>query len=88
MCGSDRGAPGGDQTDWAALVAALDDVGYAGPLAIESFTPDNAAIAVAASIWRPLAASPDELARDGLRFLRTLTGQPGLAAPQATGADR
>ena len=70
VCGNDRGAPGGDQTDWPALLAALDDVGYAGPLNIESFTPDNAAIAVAASIWRPLAASPDDLARDGLAFLR------------------
>jgi len=72
VCGSDRGAPGGDQTDWPALVAALEEIGYTGPLDIESFTPDNAAIAVAASIWRPLAASPDDLARDGLRFLRGL----------------
>jgi D-psicose/D-tagatose/L-ribulose 3-epimerase len=74
VCGSDRGAPGGDQTDWTALLAALDEVGYAGPLNIESFTPDNAAIAVAASVWRPLASSPDDLARDGLAFLRALTG--------------
>ncbi len=73
VCGNDRGAPGGDQTDWNGLIEALDDVGYAGPLVIESFTPDNAAIAVAASIWRPLAASPDDLARDGLTFLRALT---------------
>ena len=73
VCGNDRGAPGGDQTDWRGLLEALDDVGYAGPLVIESFTPDNAAIAVAASIWRPLAASPDDLARDGLAFLRALT---------------
>jgi D-psicose/D-tagatose/L-ribulose 3-epimerase len=29
-------------------------------------------IATAASIWRPLAESPDALARDGLRFLRGL----------------
>jgi D-psicose/D-tagatose/L-ribulose 3-epimerase len=72
VCGSDRGAPGGDQTDWPALLTALDEVGYTGPLNIESFTPDNAAIAVAASIWRPLAASPDDLARDGLAFLRSV----------------
>lgn len=70
VCGSDRGAPGGDQTDWPALLDALDDVGYDGPLVIESFTPDNAAIAVAASIWRPLADSPDALAGEGLAFLR------------------
>ena len=72
VCGNDRGAPGGDQTDWPALVAALDDVGYAGPLNIESFTADNAAIATAASIWRPLAPSQDRLAEDGLAFLRGL----------------
>lgn len=73
VCGSDRGAPGGDQTDWPALLAALDDVGYTGPLNIESFTADNAAIATAASIWRPLAPTQDDLARDGLAFLRSLT---------------
>ena len=50
--------PGGDQTDWKALVYALDDVGYDGPLVIESFTADNASIATAASIWRPLARHP------------------------------
>ncbi|SEC67719.1 D-psicose/D-tagatose/L-ribulose 3-epimerase [Nocardioides exalbidus] len=72
VCGSDRGAPGGDQTDWPALVAALDDVGYGGPLVIESFTADNASIATAASIWRPLAPTQDDLARDGLAFLRSL----------------
>jgi D-psicose/D-tagatose/L-ribulose 3-epimerase len=72
VCGNDRGAPGHDQTDWPALLAALDDVDYDGPLNIESFTPDNASIAVAASVWRPLADSPDDLARDGLHFLRGL----------------
>jgi D-psicose/D-tagatose/L-ribulose 3-epimerase len=72
VCGSDRGAPGGDQTDWPALLAALDEVGYGGPLNIESFTADNASIATAASIWRPLAPTQDDLARDGLAFLRSL----------------
>lgn len=73
VCGSDRGAPGGDQTDWPGLAAALDDVGYDGPLVIESFTADNASIATAASIWRPLAETQDRLAVDGLAFLRSLT---------------
>ncbi|WP_435744495.1 sugar phosphate isomerase/epimerase family protein [Nocardioides sp. SYSU DS0663] len=85
VCGNDRGAPGHDQTDWPALLAALDEVGYAGALNIESFTPDNASIAVAASIWRPLAASPDDLARDGLTFLRSVT--TGTDAPGGTPHD-
>ena len=70
VSGNDRGAPGRDQTDWEGLLQALDEVGYSGPLNIESFTADNAAIAVAASIWRPLAESQDELAASGLAFLR------------------
>ncbi len=80
VCGSDRGAPGGDQTDWPALLAALDEVGYDGPLVLESFTADNASIATAASIWRPLAPTQDDLARDGLAFLRRLTAD-GASTP-------
>lgn len=72
VCGNDRGAPGGDQTDWHGFLQALADVGYRGPLNIESFTAENAAIAVAASIWRPLAPSQDQLAERGLAFLRSL----------------
>ncbi|MGB3259114.1 MAG: sugar phosphate isomerase/epimerase family protein [Ornithinimicrobium sp.] len=73
VCGNDRGAPGGDQTDWDGVLAALDDVGYTGPLNLESFTADNDAIATATSIWRPLAPTQDALAVDGLAFLRALT---------------
>jgi D-psicose/D-tagatose/L-ribulose 3-epimerase len=69
-CGTDRGAPGGDEFGWPEFFAALDEVGYDGTIAIESFTPENETIAVAASIWRPLAPSPDELAASGLAFLR------------------
>lgn len=70
VCGNDRGAPGGDQTDWAGVFAALAAIGYEGILGIESFTAHNASIARAASIWRPLAPTQDDLARDGLAFLR------------------
>ncbi|KOV82834.1 sugar phosphate isomerase/epimerase [Nocardia sp. NRRL S-836] len=70
VCANDRGTPGRDHQDWPALLGALSGAGYRGPLCIESFTPDNAAIATAASIWRPLADSPDALAVEGLAFLR------------------
>jgi D-psicose/D-tagatose/L-ribulose 3-epimerase len=39
---------------------------------IESFTAKVKSIARAAAIWRALAASQDELAEDGLLFLRQL----------------
>lgn len=85
VCGSDRGAPGGDQTDWPALLNALDEVGYAGPLNIESFTAENASIATAASIWRPLAPTQDDLARDGLGFLRGLTAPAAATSTKTEG---
>ncbi|OUZ07580.1 sugar phosphate isomerase [Aeromicrobium sp. PE09-221] len=73
VCGNDRGAPGGDQTWWTEIVGALDEVDYRGPLVIESFAAGNQTIATAASIWRPLAPTQDDLAREGLTFLRDLT---------------
>jgi D-psicose/D-tagatose/L-ribulose 3-epimerase len=70
VCGNQRGTPGDDHLDWPAIFAALDATGYDGPICIESFTGDNATIATAASIWRPLAPSQDRLATDGLAFLK------------------
>ncbi|MFC4563572.1 sugar phosphate isomerase/epimerase family protein [Nocardiopsis mangrovi] len=75
VCANDRGAPGTDHLDWPGILAALDDSGYTGPLVIESFTAENAAIATAASIWRPLAPTQDAIAVDGLAFLRRLHHQ-------------
>jgi D-psicose/D-tagatose/L-ribulose 3-epimerase len=71
-CGADRGTPGADHIDWNAIAGALSDIGYDGALVIESFTSENKTIATAASIWRPLASSQDEIASEGLAFLRAL----------------
>ena len=70
-CANDRGAPGADHLDWDGIAVALRDVGYDGAVVIESFTAENDAIATAAAVWRPLAASQDVLAADGLAFLRS-----------------
>ncbi|GHC77435.1 tagatose 3-epimerase [Nocardiopsis terrae] len=77
VCANDRGAPGADHLDWSRIVTALDQTGYSGPLVIESFTADNASIATAASVWRPLAASQDAIAVDGLAHLRSLPPTAG-----------
>jgi len=72
VCGNDRGPVGDDHTDWPGTLAALDDAGYSGILGVESFTGENATIAVAASVWRPLAESQDALAERSLPYLQTL----------------
>ena len=71
-CGNDRGAPGGDTIDWADIRDALATINYRDTVTIESFTSANQTIATAASIWRPLGASQDAIATDGLAFLRDL----------------
>ena len=69
-CGSDRGTPGGDHTDWAGIASALKAIGYRGDAVIESFTPDVKVIARAAAIWRNIEPRRDNIAVDGLAFLR------------------
>jgi D-psicose/D-tagatose/L-ribulose 3-epimerase len=73
-CENDRGIPGSGHQDWIGIRDALREVEYDGAAVIESFTPGTVEIAKAASIWRPLAPSQDELARQGARFLRDLLG--------------
>lgn len=69
-CGSDRGTPGGDHTDWVSIAKALKAVGYQGDVVIESFTKDVKVIARAAAIWRKIEPSRNEIAVNGLKFLR------------------
>ena len=76
-CANDRGAPGDDHLDWASLAASLRRIDYEGTLCIESFTSANEAIATAASVWRPLAPTQDDIATRGLAFLTSLLGARG-----------
>ena len=73
-CENDRGIPGTGHQDWVGMRDALVEIGYEGPVVIESFTPGAVEIAKAASIWRPLAPSQDELASGGAKYLRDLLG--------------
>src|SRR5687768_10871234 len=69
---SNRGTPGAGLAAWDELARGLKDVNYNGAVVIETFTPEVKEIARAAAIWRPLAESQDELARNGLKFLKRL----------------
>ena len=73
-CENDRGAPGSGNVAWDEFAQALGDIGYDGPVVIESFTADVKSIAKAAAIWRLLAASQDALASEGRSFLKGLLG--------------
>jgi D-psicose/D-tagatose/L-ribulose 3-epimerase len=70
-CGSHRGIPGRDLVPWESTFAALRDVRYDYCLTIESFNA-NLPIGPAAGIWRDFADSPEQLATEGLAFIRPL----------------
>lgn len=71
-CGSDRGTPGNDHTDWKSIAAALKSIRYGGDVTIESFTTDVKTIARAASIWRKIEPTREEIAINGVKFLKKL----------------
>ncbi|GIK56867.1 MAG: sugar phosphate isomerase/epimerase [Chloroflexi bacterium] len=73
-CENDRGVPGSGHVPWNEVAGALHDIGYDGPVVIESFTAEVQSIAKAAAIWRKLAPSQDALAAEGLAFLQALLG--------------
>ncbi len=67
---NDRGTPGTGHLDWIGIRDALRHIGYRGSLVIETFGAPSKELARAASIWRPLANSADELAEEGFAFLK------------------
>jgi D-psicose/D-tagatose/L-ribulose 3-epimerase len=69
-CENDRGAPGSGHVEWAEVFAVLLEIGYDGWLTIESFGFALGGISAAASIWRDLAATPDAIAFDGVKYLK------------------
>lgn len=76
---NDRGIVGSGQVPWEDIFSQLSNVGYKGWLVVESFGTVIPEIAAAASIWRPLAPSADELAAKSLNFISERS--IGVASP-------
>lgn len=70
-CENDRGIPGTGHVEWAAVFQALRDIGYDGWLTIESFGFALGEISAAASIWRDIAPTPESIAFEGVKFLKS-----------------
>ena len=67
---SHRGTLGTGQVEWDGTFAALEAIDYSGWLVIESFGTADPELAVAANVWRNAFASPEEVYREGIRFIR------------------
>ncbi|MFK7844726.1 MAG: sugar phosphate isomerase/epimerase family protein [Rhodothermales bacterium] len=66
-----RGTPGQDTIPWTEIHNALVEIKYAGDIVIESFSTSVESIARACCIWRD-PGDAESIAKDGLRFLRSL----------------
>jgi len=67
---NDRGIPGTGLVPFPEFLQALLDVGYAGPITIESFDPSFEELSGNCAIWRKFADSGEELAIEGLANLK------------------
>lgn len=76
-CENQRGVPGRGQVPWMEFFRALHAVNYQGCVTIESFDPNMANIARLCCIWRKLAESSEQLATEGLRYLREVAKAAG-----------
>ncbi len=80
-CENQRGIPGTGLVPWREFFGALRQVGYDGYVTIESFDPNMENIAKLCCIWRKLADSPEQLASEGLAYLKRVQREAWEAVP-------
>ncbi|MCA9102331.1 MAG: sugar phosphate isomerase/epimerase [Planctomycetales bacterium] len=68
---NDRGTPGTGNVAWDESFDTLREIGYDGWLTIEAFGLALPALAAATRIWRRMYDTEEQLARDGLAFIKS-----------------
>ncbi|MDH5363148.1 MAG: sugar phosphate isomerase/epimerase [Aigarchaeota archaeon] len=71
-CENDRGVAGTGSVDWDEVFRGLAEIGYNRWITLESFTPEIKSVAASTAVWRQLAPSPEALASEGLKFLKSM----------------
>ena len=72
---NDRSTPGQGNVRWAENFDTLKEVGYDGWLMIEAFGLALPELVAATKIWRRMYESEEQLARDGLAFMKSEFGK-------------
>ena len=67
---NDRSTPGAGSVDWQTNFDTLGEIGYDGWLMIEAFGLALPELVAATKIWRRMYQSQEQLARDGLAFMK------------------
>lgn len=71
MSENDRGVPGRGHVHWKETCECLRGLGYTGWLTIEAFGRALPELAAATKVWRDLFDSEEQVAREGLDFIRS-----------------
>ncbi len=71
---NDRSTPGQGQVRWDETFQALKQTGYDGWMVVEAFGLALPELAAATKIWRRMYPSEEQLARDGLAFMKQHAG--------------
>ncbi|WP_410218593.1 sugar phosphate isomerase/epimerase family protein [Paracoccus sp. (in: a-proteobacteria)] len=66
-----RGFPGTGNMDWAAIMRALHETNYAGPVSLEPFRRDDDRVALPIAHWRAPHENEDNKLRAGLELIRS-----------------
>jgi D-psicose/D-tagatose/L-ribulose 3-epimerase len=69
---NNRGIPGTGTVPWKEVFSTLKEIGFTGPMVLESFDPNFEELAGNCAIWRKLADSGEQLAIEGLANLQRL----------------
>ena len=72
---NDRSTPGTGNVDWNTTFDTLKEVGYDSWMMIEAFGLALPELAAATKIWRRMYDTEEQLARDGLEFMRSEVSQ-------------
>lgn len=67
---SDRGVPGTGNVDFPAIFSTLAEIGYRGPLVVESFASLSDEVVAAFALWRDVVGDPVEFSAASLRWFR------------------
>jgi len=78
VCENNRGIPGTGLVPWREFFTAVNDIGYTGPLVIESFDPGFEELNRLCAIWRKFADTGEELAIQGLKNLTDIAKELNL----------
>lgn len=66
-----RGFPGTGNMNWPAIMRALAEIGYAGPVSLEPFRRDDDRVALPIAHWRAPHENEDQKLRAGLGVVRS-----------------